>query len=1423
MDWTKFNNHGESPNHAFEVMCNILFKCWLKKEYKDNISHFAFVNGSGGDGGVEAYGLLKSGDIIGVQSKWFPQKMEASQFKQIENSFYTAIKVRPELKRYIVCIPRDFTSKKMVKNNQVARDTEESKWINLCENINKEYPDVVIELWDETSIQEKLCLPETQGCYRYWFECSDVFETEILTSYQRAINSWAKTKYIPDLYSTGYIHDKLSSFTGSFEATKKKYDMTQNIYAIVQKLKRAYEDILRLQFPENEKALFEKVKSDISVLGEWLCIIREIGSLVASGSDIERDNFEKKFELNCDSSELKDSSLHFSYYNHFHEVESILDNIEDDFEQFKRCMISDSHNKIIFLGNQGTGKTAGIVSEIDLMLQDKSFLPVLVQAKDYRKGDSWLSILTRTIGLSTTWSELELFQALENAALLRNRYLNESCDIVVQPKCLICVDGIDEASSWSFWKERIEETQVYEGIFPNVKFVFLSRPYVFPRYYDLDYRECFYTLPSSGDVSVNELFDDYIAFYKIDLCGNYWIKEILSTPMALKLFCDLYGNSSVGNLDKNSLVITKLFQKKINSVEESYRKQEKETNQQSMIKTILVNIATLLTNKNELTFEDIFNESKEPIKSHLEDLLFFIEKEGFIYSHQICEDEFSEPVIVYSWGMQPAFDYLIGRKLYDAIRNGKNIQIEYTNGIYQMLSLIVIEEDGKLISEYSNIKLEESVLFDLICYTLANTSVEIASKYRDYVKKLMHYSEAEFREIVNRVIIPVSEINNHPLGGKLLDEFLRGFDKPAQRDIWWSIPTYLRNNYNASWRTFSELDLSMIALSDKDNYMGKPLILVWRLSSVDNDVRRDCRLKLTEWGINNPYEYLDLLLYCADINDEQIVEDIFAIAYGIALGKFVQKEYLEKLSSWIVENVYSEEGLFKYENSAIRYYCKGIVKIAISKGLCDAECEKRISEKYIRKSSFMPAYKDSFDSKRLSGYGPIYYDLARYVLCDHLDRFFCINYKTREYLREAEEFIEKYKKKYDVDMLEPEGLIISIAFQYLLNQGWDEKIFWECEDKNNLGIDICIRNTYMRSTHGAKSKVMTVAEKYVWCVKHRMEAVFASQRQYNYYGQGVRYISDYYEIDDFTNTYQDYVNSRYTKIEDKWIHTDQMVKTPYKEFSAENIEKWMKKKDTPDFTVWLGEKTDARILYAYTNIVNEVLGIEEAIWISSGIVKNNDFEKLIAEVNVYSEERSELLNVAEFHSYVETCGFYTPQEVCAVQSVKEANESINIGNEKNVIQVYKLVATCLSEHIENIEKTFYLPSRIARILTGITYGDGYEYINDNNEVVCKYSDVSKGENNQQECLQINSHILESSLKENDYRMFWVFRVYRSPSSKAYELYGNDITHDTDRSYIVWFDEEKSRYIELKEIEPVIAENNNDYVLKVKSLYDGLDD
>lgn len=194
-----------------------------------------------------------------------------------------------------------------------------------------------------------------------------------------------------------------------------------------------------------------------------------------------------------------------------------------------------------------------------------------------------------------------------------------------------------------------------------------------------------------------------------------------------------------------------------------------------------------------------------------------------------------------------------------------------------------------------------------------------------------------------------------------------------------------------------------------------------------------------------------------------------------------------------------------------------------------------------------------------------------------------------------------------------------------------------------------------------------------------------------------------------------------------------------------------------------------------------------------------------------------------FHSYIETSGFYTPQEICAVQTAKETNDIINIGEQENNVQVYKLITTCLSAHDEDTEMSFYLPSGIARKITGITYGDGYEYINENNEVIYKFSDVDKDWKNQQVCLQVNTSILESALKENSYKLFWVFRVYRSPSNKAYELYGNQICHDTDRSFVVWFDEEECKYIELKEIKPIRPNPYDDYELNIKILYGDAED
>jgi len=166
----------------------------------------------------------------------------------------------------------------------------------------------------------------------------------------------------------------------------------------------------------------------------------------------------ERFSLNCSAEDIKNSSLHFGKYFHFRETEKLLENIEDDFFNLVRLIEYRDDNKIIFLGMQGTGKTAGIIAEAAGYLQNGVHLPVIIHAKEYKDGDTWASMIIKTLGLNAEWNEIELLSALQNAAFIRKP---RDGKFFIEPQCVVVVDGIDEATSWKFWKEKIEETAAF--------------------------------------------------------------------------------------------------------------------------------------------------------------------------------------------------------------------------------------------------------------------------------------------------------------------------------------------------------------------------------------------------------------------------------------------------------------------------------------------------------------------------------------------------------------------------------------------------------------------------------------------------------------------------------------------------------------------------------------------------------------------------------------------------------------------------------------------------------------------------------------------------------------------------------------------------------------------------------------------------
>lgn len=1411
MDWTRFNSHGESDNRAFEIMCNLLFEAWCKQTYKERIVRFSFVNGAGGDGGVEAYCLLDNGNIVGVQSKWFPKKIENAQIQQIESSIETAKSVRPKLSAYVLCIPRDLGSKKNVKGGKVAQNTEADKWAALVDKYKGLYSDLEIFLWDETRLQEKLLQPETQGAYKYWFENTVIFDQQFDLAYYKAINGWANHKYLPEIHSLGYIHEKLKYFLGCPELAKKRYEEVDRFLNRLDALNRAYKDILTLGFPSSAKELEEKISKDIDRIENLLTLL-DVEKVTIKAGGITSLKIQT-LGLSCSVGDIKDYSLNSGRYFHYRDAEKLLENIEDDFKKLCCLLEQKDSNKLIFTGVQGTGKTAGIVADVSLMLKCKSHLPVIIHAKDYSDGDTWLSIITKTLGLGTGWNEIELFYALQNAAFLRNRMGED--DFFVAPNCVICVDGIDEAPSWKYWKDKIDETAAFSDAFPRIKFVFLSRPYVFNDRYDLAYSDCFCSIPVSGDGDLDEIIDKYFDVYQVDIGENNWIRENLKSPIAVKLFCDIYGNKKIDSLAKNTVVLTELFKAKIRSLEQSYNVEHHITGNSSLIYTSLVQLAELFAVNNSIPAQRIADTVSEPLKSHLQDVLVFLSNEGFIYSYSRQDDDFSLPEVFYSWGIQPAFDYLIAQKIFHRIKEGETIAIDDVDGIYQMLSLISIE-NGNLLTDYKNVNVDNQSVFELICFALANCSFEIAQKYKEYVKQLMRYSVAEFRELFTLVIQPVLRAKNHPLGASLLDSFLRDFTCPAERDIWWSIPTYLRDNSDAEWRAYSEIDFDSIRINDDDPYSAAPLSVAWSFTSVNNDVRQSGRYKLTKWGIAQPLEFWKLFEECITINDEQILEDIFAVAYGIALEQFICTEYLEFASSWMIANVFSQEGLNKYENVAIRYYGSGIVKIAISKGLLKEEVEEVITPPYNYKPAIMPLCREALAATRMGGYKAIDYDLARYVLCDYLDNYFENYAGNNNHHVCVSQFLNRYQTKFDVAEIKIEGFIIALAYQYLLDKGWNPERFWSHEDEKNLGVDIAIRRTHYHATHGAMSRIMTVAEKYVWLAKHRIEAVFANEIPLCENNTSLRYISDYSILENFVNTYQDYVNKKNQETHHCWFNADIMAVPNYEEINKENIEKWMNDPGLPPFEKWFCEHNGHILLSSFTNVLNNPGGIQETVWIASGAVREVDFEKFLGLMEDDFEDRSEMLNVSDFHTYQDCRCYCTPQEACLVHYNREVNRNLFIPSSDGEIEVIKLIEECLSANELETEKNFTFPSKFARDISGVVYGDGYIYSNPEGEVIANYSNDGEQWATYQTTLTIDATSIQNGLSANKYKMFWLFRLYREPSPKARERF-SDIQHSTDRTYLVWEDGNEYKSKELLPVQPIRENASVDIPDEIKAI------
>lgn len=1468
MNWKKFNTFGESKEKAFEIFSNQIFKVYCQNTYKEKMKRFVPINGAGGDGGIEAYAELSNGNIIAIQSKCFFDAIGSSEISQIRNSINTANKVRNNIQKYIVSIPRDLANKK-----DGGKVFERKKIEDLFNEFK--YTNIEFELWGEFELSDYIIKnTELVGVHKFWFNNTEIDFSNIIEKFQLKKNGYLKEKYNEKLHVKTNVNRQIERILGDEKYIKGKINKANKIIEELNEYLLIFEKYLEI-LKNDEKEEIEKIYNEHSKkIKDISMYLLDIIKCLKN----ENNNFivkNKKFNIDTEwFYNLKKESMSI-HYNKMKQNIEIVEKV--DVNQFlEECEEDYSKKNLLIIGDFGTGKTHSVVNQIENELK-KNNVAILIRASDVKSKSSWKEILTKELGLSETWAEEEIFSSLELLAN-RNQYILPNTGIIINKKILICIDGIDEHSDYQYWYEKQLEANELIKKYKNFRFCFIGRRYAFKKLETLEnYKVLNFDYNPGYDA--NEMFDKYMLEYNIKFSNSINIKPYLNNPLVLKSFVELYQNKKIDTLNGININLVQLFKIKLDKMNEEFLINNSDIfcrdvlNRSAKIiaeflysntKISKKNIIQLMNNDDELRFI----EDSKKVK-----IIESMQKYGLLYV-ETKELDMGIKSEIYYKGMQPIIDYIMARKLsmdiidekYDKINNKINL------AVLKLCALILFEENQIFLLDIKKLDIEVYNLKEATYYAIVNANPLKTIHIKDKICKLMLVSSNNMRLILNNIIIPCSKIPNHPLGAEILNEILLEYIDMASRDKIWSLPELLRGDKIKITQDIIINNENPIYFLDKDDkHNGLPLIYVWLLTGVNNMRLYFYRNQLMKWAILCPHEYILLLKKTSKINDIQLLEQIYGISMCLCY-KTKESKVVREILNIIEKNFFIDSNIRIYDFQ-IRMYIIDIAELAYKLRIINQEQLKKYLPPYKCNKVINLNLNAAKEGNRMSGYSAIDYDLARYVLCDHISyRFFekhdyfneadnevnlqeifskdeLIKYEkefkgnmefqkalnsfknyTLEYNRillnyskenlyndeknntEKEfkhtfdnlmeenknldgekkdifnlkkiEFLKKEGKKIKKDDLGESEFIISAAYQYLLECGWNELDFYG-KDK----IDSEIRRRYNYATHGTRSSVMSFVEKYIWCFRNEIIGYLADHISING-NEDIKYYN-YCGIDDVLNPITEYEQKNNGKdvLKDEFIQEEVFKNKEI--LNIEDITRWIKSEDLNiNLSKWITIKDKYLVLNRYDCFIDIRKNLEFTMWISAGIINKNDIKYLQDNIDNKQKILYRMLNNPdEFSEYTNVDGSITPFEIINFDwnDIKESsftNISL-LDNSINRYKIYKTYESAYNVHTEFNEIHYKIPSKRIRNMLNINNNIEFEYKN-NDETVAIYEKNNKSWEDHHNILVADAKKLNKKLNENNETLVWFIRIDKELNSLGREIY-KEIDERSSSLITCWFE------------------------------------
>lgn len=1098
IDFQRIRPHKHTRHGGFEELCVQLFKA----DIKDAVE-FTRIEGAGGDGGVEAFAVLKGGQEVGLQAKYF-DKLDPKKWRQIDKSVKTALRNHPKIVEYRIAAPLNRTpAQKKEWGNRVK------KWQAGLKRRKIKF------VWVGCSeLEDTLTNSNHTAKLLYWFGCEEFTEKWIDDSNSIALTD-LDCRYTPKKHVRTEGENLVNAFTSNPEFTREYY----------RRAKKACEHIRRLynhiQSETHQKVAASQCKAYAAAFLSWTralgnnqtlpdfeFLLKLSDSLETAGDDlqiqIEKLNRPAERMVQAPNPPLK---LNETPSQKPYDYSLTLTNRAWDalhrFKSFLNQYSCVSSQKLIVIGEAGVGKSHLLARAVNDARKQGNAAILLLGEYFLSTTEPWEQVIAK-LGWSGTVEEL-----LSS--------LNSAAEIAGVP-ALICIDALNESAERSLWKSHLNGFSKRLEKFPKVRlmvscrkdFVQLTLPDSVAK--GQDYTWSKFEYQGFGD----ELFDavaTYFSGYNIQSDHFPPLLDEFRNPLFLKTFCEAYENEK---LPSGPVALDTVMKRKVAKL---CNKLVRDIDCPETVSRTAIDLAAELIEKS-----DHLRISKSELRPKI-DALFPAGESKSLYRHLLSNGFFvevgaltydGETTVEVRFPYERFSDYFIADRMLRRFKSVATLRRVWKKegllerftslpdayalrGVMRMLSILLPERFKIEFSDLiSSAKLTREMLEDF----LSSLPWRNPDSFDENSRRLARLSQQLGLGAFLESLLRVSTIPNHPYNAHFLNERLSRIPM-AVRDKVWTIEI----SKLTVWRSQAMPDLIVkwaflvpLHLISNEQAFLSAKVLAWFSSSN----HRGFRLRAALASIRLLQGRCDiasrLLVNFKNCDDAYVKEHVFAVACGVAMRE-KSPENLEKLGEIVYGIVFKNKQVIPHIQ--IRDYANCIMELCNNRNCLPSK---------VNTSSFRPPYRSiwpsiwneskvaKFENKdewrqikrsvQPESANWMYGDFGRYVMQSAVHQF-------------SNHTLKKSSPKSREELFDP-----MIARRWVLQRvkkfGWTPKLFGKYED------NLPFRGRQREDIENVR--IERISKKYQWIALRELQA----------------YLSDHYHLA------LDYGETKPTQFEGAW-------------------------------------------------------------------------------------------------------------------------------------------------------------------------------------------------------------------------------------------------------------------------------------------------